>query len=177
MTKTAVADAHRIGLVLAIHPTSKGFGWVLFENLHSPVAWAVVRAGANGTPWLLDRLKHLFNRYQPAVFVLENYEERKYPRAARNRKLCRAMCAEARRRKIEIRIYTREAVCNAFSRFGATTRSEIARVVADRITDISHRLPPPPRTGYSTDPRQSLFDAAALAVTYFVAMGDEDWPN
>ena len=177
MTHTAIASAHYTGLVLAIHPTSQGFGWILFENAHSPLAWAVVRAGADREPWLFDRFKYLLNRYEPAVLVLEDFEHAETRRGPRIRKICHAMLHEASTRKIETRVFSRDVVRHAFAPYGATTRGEIARVIADRIEDFNHRLPPRRKLGDNFDVRQTLFDAAALAITYFVAMGDYDWSN
>ncbi len=177
MTKTVVASARYTGLVMALHHTSQGFGWVLFENPHSPVAWSIVRTNAGRELWIIDRFKHLLNRYEPAVVILEDFTTGESRRVPRIRKLCRAVLGEAARRKIETRVFTREVVRDAFARYSAATRNEIARVIADRIDGFSHRLPPPRTQGGSSDLRQSLFDAAALAITYFVAMGDHDWSD
>lgn len=174
MTKTAVATANYTGLVLAVHPTLHGFGWVLFENTANPVAWAIVRNKHTHHERLLASFRRLLAHYEPAVLVLEVFDSGESRRSARIQSLCRAMLREAEVRKIERRVFERETIRAAFARFGAMTRSEIASVIAQRVDSFAHRLPPRRRIWNSQDARQSLFDAAALAVTYYAAMDDFD---
>lgn len=174
MTRTAVAPANYTGLVLAVHPTTHGFGWVLFENGANPVAWAIVCPKDDRNQQLLARFQHLLTHYEPAVLVLEAFESGESRRSERIQSLCRAILREAEAHKIERRVFERETIRAAFSRFGAMTRSEIASVIAQRVDSFAHRLPPRRRLWDGQDARQSLFDAAALAITYFSAMGDID---
>jgi len=177
MTKTAVAPANYTGLVLAVHPTQRGFGWVLFENPASPVAWAIVHARAGRQERLIASFRRLLRHYEPSILVLEAFDHGESRRSGHVRAFCRAMLREAERVHIERRVFERDNVRSAFARFGAMTRSEIAQVIAQRVDSFAHRLPPSRRVWNAQDTRQSLFDAAALAITYFVAMGDESWPN
>ena len=174
MTSSADASSHYTGLVLAVHPTTRGFGWVLFENPHTPVAWAVVHARAGREQQLLSRFERLLDRYEPAVCVLEAYEDGASRRSPRIQELCRAMVHETALRAIDTPIFDREAIGAAFASAKATTRAEIAAVIAERIKAFSYRLPPKRKLGNSDDARQCLFDAAALALTFFTFRGDID---
>ena len=174
MNSAAVATAQYIGLVLAVHPTTRGFGWVLFENPNTPVAWSIVHARAGRDHHLITRFERLLDRYEPAVLVLEAFENGASRRNARIQQLYRTMMHEATARAIDTPIFDRETVGMAFAKSGATTRGEIARVIAEHIEAFSHRLPPKRKLGNSDDARQSLFDAAALALTYFAYRGDLD---
>jgi hypothetical protein len=167
-----VASAYQRGFVFAVHPTTRGFAWALFESPQSPVAWAIVHAHPGRQQHLLNRFARLLDYYEPAVFVLEVFEGNGAKRSQRIQELCRAMGREAKGRGIETPIFDREAVQMAFAQSGAYTRDEIARVIAERVDDFSHRLPRKRKLGDSEDPRQSLFDAAALALTYFTYRGD-----
>lgn len=165
---------HLIGLVFAVHPTTRGFAWVLFESSTLPVAWGMVHAGAGRNERLTTRLARLLDRYEPAVLVIESFEGHGHERVPRIQRLCRSMVDEADRRAITSVIFDHDAVEMAFAKFGASTRSEIARVIAQHVDAFSHRLPRERKLGDSQDARQSLFDAAALALTYFAYRGDLD---
>lgn len=176
MTSTSLDFPHHPSLVLAVQPTSNGFGWVLFENTHTAVAWSLVHARAGRDGHLIKRFVRLLDRYAPVVLVLEAFENGVSRRGPRIRDLCRAMVHEASVRRIETPIFDREAVQMVFAQCGASTRDEIARVIVAHTNAFGHRLPKPRKPWMSEDPRRSLFDAAALAITYFVAMGEQDGP-
>src|SRR6185312_5891592 len=108
MTKTAVAPANYTGLVLAVHPITHGFGWVLFENGANPVAWAIVRNKHAHRERLLASFRRLLAHYEPAVLVLEAFESGESRRSARVQALCRTMLREAEAHKIERRVFERE---------------------------------------------------------------------
>lgn len=173
MTTTNRSGPHA-GLVFAAHPTTRGFAWVLFESSTAPVAWGMVHAGAGRKERLLARLERLLDRYEPAVGTLEAFEGRGTARAPRIQQFCRAMVHEMKCRAIETVVFDHDAVEMTFARFGASTRSEIAQAIAKHIDAFSHRLPRARKLGDSQDARQSLFDAAALALTYFAYRGDLD---
>jgi hypothetical protein len=173
MTLQSAANSYT-GLVLAIHLNSRGFGWVLFENAHTPVAWSLTRAGASGDARLLSRFARVLDRYEPRVVVLEAFDEVATRRAGRIQRLYRAMLAETRKRGIETPIFDREIVQLAFAKSGASTRPEIAGVIAKYIPAFAHRLPRQRKFGAGEDPRQCLFDAAAVAITFFTYRGEID---
>lgn len=160
------------GLVLAVHPTTRGFGWVLFESAHTPAAWAIVHARVGREQRLVTRLKVLLDRYEPKVLVLESFEDSTTPRSPRIQRLCEAMIREAALHGIRTCIYERSTIRMVFQKSGAYTREQIAQVIAESVDDFSHRLPPARKRWNSVDHRQCLFNAAALAITYFAVIGD-----
>ena len=165
------APTYQLGLVFAVHPTAKGFGWVLFESPLSPIDWGLASARTGRNARLLARFERLLKRYEPAVLILEAYEGRAAGRSDRIKDLCQSMQHLAACQGIETRVYERSAIRLCFASTGAHTRYEIALTIAQRIDALSHRLPRKRSSWMNGDPRQSLFDAAALAVTYFAATG------
>jgi hypothetical protein len=163
------------GLVLAIHPTSRGFGWVLFENALTPVDWGLATVKVKRSARCLARFKRLLDRYEPKVVVFETFDEHPARRVSRIQELCRRMIALAGERGLYTPIYSRETVRETFERSGARTRRDIALSVADQIEVFRRRLPRKrKRQGESEDVRQSLFDAVALALTYFAVSAPKD---
>jgi hypothetical protein len=155
------------GLVLAVHPTSRGFGWVLFENPIAPVDWGLASIKAKRSVRSLARFEQLLSRYEPKVVVFEQFDEHPARRTNRIQELCRQMIALAGGRGIYTPIYSREIIRECFEKSGATTRHDIAVSIAEQIEVFRHRLPRERRRWDSEDVRQSLFDAVALALTYF----------
>jgi hypothetical protein len=159
------------GMVLAMHPTTHGFGWVLFESPLSPIDWGMASAREGRNAKLLARFERILARYEPAVLVLEVFEERGAMRSERIQHLCRNMIHLAACKGMDTPVYSRAVIRTVFASVGAATRYEIAQAIAQRIDAFNHRLPRYRKRWLAQDPRQSLFDAAALALTYFAVMG------
>jgi Holliday junction resolvasome RuvABC endonuclease subunit len=157
----------RQGLVLAVHPTSRGFGWVIFENALSPVDWGLATVKARRTTRSLARFERLLNRYEPVTVVFEQFSEKPAKRADRIRELCEEMIALASTRDIDTPIYDRDTIRHCFKATGARTRREVALSIAEQIEAFRHRLPRKRKRWNSEDVRQSLFDAVALVLTHF----------
>lgn len=154
------------GLVLAIHPTSRGFGWVLFESPLSAVDWGIASARRSRGIHLAARFERLLKRYEPAVLVLEEFEERQ-SNADWIRLLCRRMIHRAAGVDMDTLVFRRTIIRAVFANLGARTRYEIAQTIAQHVDAFSHRLPRKRKPWEGDDPRQSIFDAASLAITYF----------
>jgi len=68
---------------------------------------------------------------------------------------------------IEVSRISRGSIRACFASVGAKTKYEIAQAVARQIPALAHRLPPLRKIWMSEDPRQSLFDVAALGVAFY----------
>ena len=158
------------GSVLAVHPTSSGFGWVVFDATGALTEWGVASAKEGRKLRLVNRFKSLLARFGPAVLVFEAHEG-EHERADRIRKLYRAFDNIAHRADTRVYVYDREAVATALDIPARSSRYDVARKVIELRPGLSHRMPRKQAFGASEDPRQSLFDAAALALTYFAVMG------
>lgn len=155
------------GLVVAVHPTSRGFGWVVFEGPVAPVDWGIATAKVNRSATSMRRFEALLTQYQPSVVVLEDFEGDGARRGARIQDLARSMSGLAANRDIEVVVYTRELVGKRVVGDVRTTRHTIAEAVAEFIPIFRFRMPRARELWQSEDPRQCLFDAAALAMTHF----------
>ncbi|HEX3810310.1 MAG TPA: hypothetical protein VHW02_11500 [Rhizomicrobium sp.] len=158
------------GLVLAVHPTARGFGWVLFESPLSPIDWGMASAKQGRNARLISRFERLLRRYEPAVLVLEEFEHGAR-RIDRVQRLCRSIIHLAACAGMETPVFSRAVVRTCFSSVGAATRYDIAQLVAQHVEPFRLWLPKKRKAWESENPRQSLFDAAALAMTYFAICG------
>lgn len=160
------------GLVMGIHPTARGFGWILFEGSNHPVDWGIASAKGAQSSRYKARLKRLLSRYEPSTVVFEEFEGTESRRDRRIRSLYRSMINLAKNIGANTPIYGRDMVSECLTGNSTATRGQIAQAVAERVPVLRRRLPPVRKSWMMEDGRQCLFDAAALAITHFVVRGD-----
>ena len=155
------------GLVLAIHPTSKGFGWVLFEGPLVPVDWGIASAKVNRNAKCMARFKKLLDQYQPSALILEKFDSDSSRRGERIRELAQIMRGFANNRDMDTSIYSRQEVSTVVTGNAKASRHTVARAVSERMPILQHRLPEARKLWQSEDDRQCLFDAAALGIAHY----------
>ncbi|HTQ12528.1 MAG TPA: hypothetical protein VMH86_01530 [Rhizomicrobium sp.] len=145
----------------------------MFENPHEPVDWGIVSARANRHQKLLPRFERLLKKHEPDVLVVEEFEGGAAGRDERIQALCREFLHQARLHGLHTSVFSRDVIAARFKKEPAATRHEIAEAVAAVLPQIDHRKPRKRKAWQPIDPRQSLFDAAALALTYYALMGKD----
>jgi Holliday junction resolvasome RuvABC endonuclease subunit len=153
--------------MIAIDPTSRGFGFVVFEGPERLIDWAVVETRKDKQEECLRRVAELMGRYRPDMLVLEDSTGRGSRRCPRVQKFINKVQRLAGKESIATRSFSRAKVRQAFSDSGAKTKYEIATVIAKRFPELALRLPPIRKPWMSEDDRMSLFDAASLAFALF----------
>lgn len=162
-------EVNSTNTVLSIYPSSRGYAYVLFEGAQNPYDWGVkdIRK-KNKNEAALEGISTLIERYLPDYIVIEDYAEKSSRRSTRIRRLYRMISNVALKEGIEIRRISREAVFKCFAADGVKKKSDVAKAIARELPDLAHRLPPVRKIWMSEDPRQSLFDAAALGMAFYV---------
>ena len=158
---------HKNPLVFAIHATSRGFGYVVFEGPFAPYDWGTVTVRGDKNAMSLHRIEKMFDRFTPETLVLEAYAGGKARRGYRLSKLYKALVSMAANRSIQVEVYTRGDIQACFANAGAATRQEIAEAVARTVTAFEHRKPKPRKAWQSEDRRMAMFCAAALVLTHY----------
>jgi hypothetical protein len=167
-----MARLQRYALVLSIYPTTRGFGFVLFEGALSPFDWGVKETrgrGKNGR--CLAKIVMILDRYQPDVLVLQDTSPSGTRRARRVTNLNTAIAELGEGRGIPVYTYTRRDVRLAFAYLGPANKQIIAEVIAKHVPAFERYVPPPRRSWMSEDARMGLFDAAALGLVFFQRVG------
>ena len=153
--------------VLAIAPSSKGFGFAVLDG-QVLVDWgvrSVVKGDKNAQ--CVSKVEKLILRYMPHVMVLQHYGTRDTRRSGRIRDLGGQLIVLARDHKIKAASISRERIYRAFSVERRATKHTIAEILAKRFPEeLTHRLPPKRRPWMSEDYRMAIFDATALALSY-----------
>lgn len=162
----------RENFVLALYPFSRGFAFVLFEGPESPFDWGVkeIKEKHRNTKTIAE-IKKLIDRYRPEALIIEDTGSEKPRRGARVKKLYRTLTHLASAEFIELYRLPQSAVKEYFASVGAETKYEIAEAICRQIPAFGHRMPPVRKPWMSADPRQTLFDAAALGLVYYGTQG------
>ena len=154
--------------VLSLYPTSRGFAYVFFEGPDAPFDWGEKRVKEkHKNTKTLGEIKKLIDRYRPEALVIENTTGKQSRRTARIRKLYRMIVHLAAAEYIDLYRYSWDDVRACFASVGAVTKHETAQAIATQIPAFAHRIPPFRKQWMSEDPRQSLFDAVALALFHY----------
>jgi Holliday junction resolvasome RuvABC endonuclease subunit len=153
--------------IFAIDPTTKGFGYAVFELPFRLVEWGLARVTGEKHAGAVLRFEQLLARFRPDAVVLEDAEAPGSRRQLRVRRLIEALTKLARERGIAVYTIARSAVLKCFSSAdNVATKQSIARNLAGRFPELAEQLPPPRKLWQTEHERMSVFDALALAVTH-----------
>ena len=154
-------------LVIAIHATSRGFGYVVFEGPCSPYDWGNVGAKGDKNAACLCKIEMMLDRFCPETLVMEAFGKGSSNRSERIARLYTAIGSMAVNRGIEIAIYTLGQIKSCFARLGAITRQDIAEAVGRHVEAFRHRMPKQRKPWQAEDRRMAMFCAAALVLTHY----------
>lgn len=154
--------------VLALFPSTRGMAFALFDSPLSLVDWGHVSIkGDSRNLKCTDAAKRLIERYVPDVVVLEDTSKRIHSRGARIAALNQAFVTLAVLQGVEVLRLPSKEIRQRFEAVGARTKEERAKMIANMLPALSHKLPPKRKAWMSEDPRMALFEAAALALGYY----------
>lgn len=165
-----MSGPRRRELVLALYPFTVGLAYTMFESPLSPLDWGIkdirgARKAAKG----FETAQKLIERLQPDVLVFLDLGGPQR-RSAHVRRLQRLIEGHARSQALDVHRFTRQQIRSAFRPLGATSRYEIAQVIASKIHAFRNRLPPPRKIWKTEASRMGLFDAASLAMTFYAQL-------
>lgn len=164
--------------ILAIAPSTKGFGFAVLEGGAKLVDWGVKSASGNKNVQSLAKVEELLAHYQPTVLVLENPAAPDTHRSSRIRMLTARLVVLAERREVKVKLLTRTRVRQAFFADGEGTKQAVAQILAKRFPEeLGSRLPPKRRPWMSQDYRMDIFDAVALALALQLPKGGAEAPK
>jgi hypothetical protein len=153
--------------ILALDPTTKGFGYVIFELPFRLVAWGLANVSGDKYAGAIARFRKLLDHSQPHAVVLEDAEAPGSRRRHRVRRLIESLIALTRERGIAVYTVARSTVLDHFSKEGErATKYSIALILSRHFPELVAQLPPRRKAWMTQDERMAIFDALALAVTH-----------
>src|SRR5260221_5910191 len=151
--------------ILAIAPSSRGFGFAVVEGLDMLADWGVKSIKGNKNAGCVEKVAEMIAHYQPDVIVLEDTSVKPFHRSTRIRALGKRIVAVAKRNGTAVTMFSRTQVRQAFFIEGQGTKQAIAEFLAQKYPEeLGSRLPPKRRPWMSEDYRMDIFDAVALAL-------------
>jgi hypothetical protein len=154
--------------VLAIYPSTRGLAFVLFESALSPVDWGLKTVhGSRKNDECLRFVDALLSRYEPGIVVLQDTGPSGTIRGRRITLLNASLAELIESAGVETIFFSRVEVMRAFASVGVINKRQLAEAVAKHIPAFQRYLPRVRKPWMSEDSRMHLFDAAALALTFF----------
>jgi Holliday junction resolvasome RuvABC endonuclease subunit len=153
--------------VLAIDPSTRGFGYAVLEGPNRLIDWGVKETKTDKNRRSLKLIEDLIDQYQPGVIVVEDYMGKGSRRCRRIQGLINDISKLASKKEVKVRSFSRAKIKQAFFESGASTKHEIAMAIANRFPELTPRLPRFRKPWMSEDYRMSIFDAVTFGVTFF----------
>ncbi len=154
-------------LVMAIFPNTRGFGYAVFEGIFMPVDWGMKDARDDKNARCLKEIKLLIQFFRPSIIVLQDCTVPLSRCSKRIASLIRSITELALNEDVVVKLYSRRDIRTCFANYGARSKDEIARAIAKIMPEFAPRVPPMRRLWMSEDYRMGMFDAVALAFTYY----------
>lgn len=155
-------------LVMSIYLNSRGFAFALFEGPLAPCDWAVIEVrGKHKRDRIKMRVDALFARYRPDVLVLQDTSRGGTARPHHIRHINDEIAEMAAGYSIPLELVSRQQVRQRFAYLGQVTKDAVAAAITKHIPAFERFLPPPRKAWMSEHARMGIFDAAALALTFF----------
>ncbi len=155
--------------VLAIDPTHRGFGYVIFEGPDFLIDWGVRHVEGPKNKASIVAAAELITRYRPRLMVLEDVAAKGCRRCKRVRDLHQTLDRYGRERGLTVRKIAQAAVKKTFLPLGIRNKNQMARFIAAKFPELARYLPPERKPWMSEDLRTAIFDAAAFALAFFLA--------
>ena len=152
-------------VVLAVAPVSRGIGYCLFENPQQPLDWGVKHARINKETTCQRHVESLISFYQPDILILEQFEDD--TNRKRVVKLNDSLAILATCTGVNVERVSHDRVKGVFSRFGSSTKFGIAKTITQWLPEFKTKMPKYRKIWMSEDHSMALFEAAALALTYY----------
>ncbi len=151
--------------VLAISPSTRGFGFAVLEDRETLVDWGVKSVKGDKNARSIAKVEELIDHYEPGVIVLTDSSTKPSRRSARIQALGREIVAMIASRGITVEVFSGQQVRRIFFADGQGTKHALAEILAKRFpAELGFRLPPKRRAWMSEDYRMDIFDAVALVL-------------
>ncbi len=159
--------------VLSVYPSSEGLGYVLFLNEKTALDWGVLRSAGHKNEVYVRKFIDLINFYEPDTIIIRDASSLTPP-SKRITELIEMLAETAKSHDLFPHYYSRHQVLEKFQRFGVKTKHEVVQVIGDLLPELKFYQPPPRKSWESESIRMSIFDATALALTYFYGQNESE---
>ena len=156
--------------IIALDITSRGFGFAVMEGPDELVDWGVKQVQPYEEARCLRHLEKLIQRYRPELLVLEDHKKKPRRRSLRVLNLIEKVTALAKLAGVPVRLVNWKRVKAAFAPNAFINKFGIARAIGRHLPELASRVPPFRKAWMSEDYRTAIFDAVALALTFYSSL-------
>jgi Holliday junction resolvasome RuvABC endonuclease subunit len=153
--------------VLAIDPSTRGFGFAILEGPDRLIDWGVKETRTHKKKRSLESVAHLIEAYQPGALVVEECATKGSRRCNRVVDLIDTISKIATKNNLKVRRFPRLSIKKAFLQTGVKNKYDIALAISRQFPELQPRLPRFRKPWMSEDYRMSIFDAVAMATICF----------
>lgn len=150
--------------ILAIDPTHRGFGYVVFEEPHRLVDWGLCQVRRSRTNQIRSRVRNLARLVAPDLIVLEDTAQPGCRRGHRARHFIHGAAIEAAALQIRIRYIPAALVRERHDRVGGATKDIVARRMIVGFPELATLLPATRKPWMSEPEAMAVFDACGFAL-------------
>jgi len=154
------------GIIIAIAPTSRGFGFAVFGAPARLLDWGVKEARSDKNRLATRKICRMIRDIKPAVVIIENWVHASCRRSTRVRTLLLDVAVLASKSGSTAMVYSRHHVRQAFGKSGKS-KDTIASAIAAQLPALRPWLPPKRRIWESEHHSMAIFEAAALALVHY----------
>lgn len=155
------------GVVMAIAVNTRGFGYIVFESRDLAMAWGVREERKSRPRDCVEGARMLLHMIAPSVVVMEDVRDDSCRRGKRAKGIIEKIAKVARDKGIKVVYRSRAEVRAVFDKQGVRSKRGRAEMIVKEIPQLADRLPPARRAWESEHFSMGIFEAAALALTYF----------
>jgi len=155
--------------ILAIAPSSRGFGFAVLEG-KALVDWGCRGVKGDKNAATVTKIRNLISFYTPTLLIIQDYSAKPTRRSERIRLLGIAIASLAADCGLPLKLVPHVNFQRVFFGKGKGTKHEIAQVLATRFPEeLGPLLPPERKPWMPQHPRTDMFDAIALAISQATA--------
>ncbi len=153
--------------ILALYPNAKGYAYALMQGPTVVPEKKMVSISPVDNTRIIREVSDLLKRYTPDAVILEDTSCKFARKGARGKQLLRSLNLSAKYRGYPVYSYSREDIRLVFEPWRATTKYEIAEVIAKNIKGFEMLLYPRPKYPDSQKYLTALFDTISLGITHY----------
>lgn len=151
--------------ILAIAPSTRGFGFAVLEGEDTLVDWGVKTVPKEKNTRSMAKIEEMIVHYRPDVLALQDHCAKGSRRPLRIRILMQGIIDLAPKYGVSVALFTRQKLDEAYFRNGKGTRHARAELIAKKFPgELGFLVPPKRRAWMREDSRMDFFDAVALAL-------------
>ena len=152
--------------IMAIAPTSRGFGFAVLEREATLVDWGLKSVAGDKNAESLKKIQKLIALFAPQVLVIEDFHLNPSRSSDRIVSLADALSQMAKSLGVRVTTLSIAEVRKVFFGDEQGTKHMLAEKLVQRFSgELSHLLPRKRLPWTSEDYRMAIFDAVALSLT------------